>query len=159
MHYTMINPLQMLCIALTFMFTSGQATAEQRSATSIPTTELIQPAELASILSSTSARKPVLLHVGFRKLYSQSHVPGSDYVGPTSDATGLQLLNNRVAKLGKDTDIVIYCGCCPWTHCPNLAAAYDALHKQGFTRVRALYIERNFGDDWVSHGYPATKGE
>jgi rhodanese-related sulfurtransferase len=159
MHYRTTNPLQMLGIVLAFMFTSGQATAEQRSATSIPTTELIQPAELASILGSASAKKPVLLHVGFRKLYSQSHIPGSDYVGPTSDAAGLQLLNNRVAKLGKDTDIVIYCGCCPWTHCPNLASAYEALHKQGFTHVRALYIERNFGDDWVSHGYPATKGE
>ena len=119
----------------------------------------MQPAELASILGSASARKPVLLHVGFRKLYSQSHIPGSDYVGPTSDAAGLQLLSNRVAKLAKDTDIVIYCGCCPWSHCPNMAAAYDALHAQGFTHVKALYIEHNFGDDWVNRGYPAAKGE
>ena len=159
MRYRTANSLQMLCIVLAFMFTSGHAIAEQRSATSIPTADLIQPAELAAILGSASARKPVLLHVGFRKLYSQSHIPGSDYVGPTSDAAGMELLKSRVAKLGKETEIVIYCGCCPWTHCPNLAAAYDALRQQGFTHVRALFIESNFGDDWVNRGYPATKGD
>jgi hypothetical protein len=60
--------------------------------------------------------------------------------------------------LGSDTLIVIYCGCCPWSHCPNIAAAYDTLHGLGFRRVKALYIADNFGNNWVDAGYPVTKG-
>jgi hypothetical protein len=35
---------------------------------------------------------------------------------------------------------VIYCGCCPWTHCPNMKPADDALHAMGFTKVKSLSI-------------------
>ena len=69
---------------------------------------------------------------------------------------GLQVLSDRVAALPKETAIVIYCGCCPWNRCPNIAAAYDTLHRLGFTRVQVLYIADNFGTDWVDKGYPAT---
>jgi hypothetical protein len=68
------------------------------------------------------------------------------------------LLRGRVAKLARDSAIVIYCGCCPWQHCPNVAAAYDALHAMGFTRVTVLHIANNFNDDWVKQGYPAEHG-
>ena len=39
-----------------------------------------------------------------------------------------------------------------------MAAAYDALHALGFTRVKALHIADNFGTDWVDKGYPVAKG-
>jgi arsenite-transporting ATPase len=65
----------------------------------------------------------------------------------------------RVAKLAKDTPIVIYCGCCPWSHCPNIAAAYNALRALGFTQVGVLYIADNFGDNWVNKGFPVAKGQ
>ena len=144
-------------LAVALVFQSGAARADQQPAASIPATDLLQPAELAGTLRIASAPKPLLLHVGFRKLYTQAHIPESEYVGPTNDDAGLQLLRGRVAKLPKDTSIVIYCGCCPWSHCPNLAAAYDELHALGFTHVKALYIESNFGDDWVNHGYPVAR--
>jgi hypothetical protein len=38
---------------------------------------------------------------------------------PSGEEAGLQLLRNRVAKLPKNTAIVIYCGCRPWSNCPN----------------------------------------
>jgi thiosulfate/3-mercaptopyruvate sulfurtransferase len=145
--------------AVALLFQSGAVLADPKPAASIPAADLLRPAELAGTLKNTSASKPLLLHVGFRKLYTQAHIPASEYVGPTSDDAGLQLLRGRVAKLPKDTPIVIYCGCCPWSHCPNLAAAYDELHALGFTHVKALYIESNFGDDWVNHGYPVAKSE
>lgn len=120
---------------------------------------MVQPAELAARLTSTSVSKPLLLHVGFRILYTQAHIPGSEFVGPASDAAGLKLLRSRVARLPKDTAIVIYCGCCPWSDCPNIGAAYDALHALGFTNVKALYIAQNLGSDWIHKGYPVAKGE
>lgn len=159
MHYKAIKSFLIVGCVLGLIFVAGSSSAEQKPASSIPTTALIQPADLASTLGNASAQKPLLLHVGFRKLFTQAHIPGSEYVGPTSDVAGLQLLKGRVAKLTKSTPIVIYCGCCPWSHCPNIAAAYDALHEQGFTNVKALYISQDFGTDWVSRGYPVAKGE
>jgi rhodanese-related sulfurtransferase len=145
-------------LALIVMLLSGPALAAPQSASSIPKADLMQPADLAAKLKSASTPKPLLLHVGFHILYTQAHIPGSEYVGPTSEEAGLQLLRSRVAKLPKDTSIVIYCGCCPWSDCPNIAAAYDALHALGFKQVKALYIADNFGTDWINHGYPVAKG-
>jgi rhodanese-related sulfurtransferase len=150
-------PFTFAC-ALIFALLSAPAAAEAKSATSIPKADLVQPAELAASLKSTSTPKPLLLHVGFRVLYTQAHIPGSEFVGPASDEAGLKLLRNRVAKLPRDTAIVIYCGCCPWGDCPNMAAAYDALRALGFKQVKALYIADNFGTDWIDKGYPVAKG-
>ena len=143
--------------AFILLLQSGSALAEQGPAASIPAAALIQPADLVANLKSASAPKPLVLHVGFRILYMQAHIPASEYVGPASDAAGLQLLRNRVAKLHKDAAIVIYCGCCPWSDCPNIAAAYDALHALGFTHVKAVYFAENFGKDWINQGYPVAK--
>ena len=145
-------------LALILLSPSEAVLAQHKPAASIPATDLIQPADLAASLKNTSTPKPLLLHVGFRTLYTQAHIPGSEYVGPASDDAGLQLLRSRVAKLPKDSAIVIYCGCCPWDHCPNMAAAYDALHALGFTKVKALYIADNFGTAWVDKGFPVAKG-
>jgi thiosulfate/3-mercaptopyruvate sulfurtransferase len=145
--------------AFILLFLSGPAFAEHEPAESIPTADLIRPAELAATLKSASVPKLLILQVGFRTLYMQAHIPGAEYVGPAGDDAGLQLLRNRIAKLAKDTAIVIYCGCCPWSNCPNIAAAYKELHGLGFTQVKALYIADNFGDDWVNQGYPVVRGK
>ncbi len=148
------------CLALAFILLSqtGLAWAEHIPASSIPKADLVQPADLAATLSRASALKPLILHVGFRKLYLQAHIPKSEYVGAASDDAGLKQLSTRVEKLAKDSEIVLYCGCCPWSRCPNIAAAYDALRGLGFTQVKVLYIADNFGDDWVTPGYPVAKG-
>jgi thiosulfate/3-mercaptopyruvate sulfurtransferase len=136
----------------------GSAVAGPRPAASIPSADLIQPAAFAAILGGEAARKPVILQVGFRTLYEQAHIPTAEYAGPAGNGQGLKSLRGRAAHLPKDADIVIYCGCCPWDHCPNIADAYFALRALGFTHVRVLYIPNNFGDDWVEKGYPAIKG-
>jgi 3-mercaptopyruvate sulfurtransferase SseA len=153
-----LKTLSSLAFAFILLSQSGPALAAPESASSTPKADLMQPADLAANLKSASTPKPLLLHVGFHILYTQAHIPGSEYVGPASEEAGLQLLRNRVAKLSRDTSIVIYCGCCPWSDCPNIAAAYDALHALGFKQVKALQIADNFGTDWINHGYPVAKG-
>ena len=133
------------------------AHAEVTPAASVPATHLIQPADLASLLKDASSMKPIILQVGFRKLYDQAHIQGSEYAGPANTAAGLQVLRDRVARLPKDASIVIYCGCCPWNRCPNIAAAFEALQALGFTRVKVVYVADNFGTDWVDKGYPTAK--
>jgi thiosulfate/3-mercaptopyruvate sulfurtransferase len=156
-HHAM-NALLSFAFAFVLLSQPGTALAGQKAAASIPAAALVQPADLAANLKDPSAPKPLVLQVGFHILYTQAHIPGSEYVGPASEDAGLQLLRKRVAKLPKDTAIVIYCGCCPWSDCPNIAAAYDTLHALGFTHVKALFIADNFGANWIDHGYPVAKG-
>jgi rhodanese-related sulfurtransferase len=80
-------------------------------------------------------------------------------MGAGSSDAGQQKLRDRVKGLPKNTAIVIYCGCCPWGHCPNIHPAFQALHSLGFTNVKAVYIANDFGTDWVQKGYPVAKGE
>jgi thiosulfate/3-mercaptopyruvate sulfurtransferase len=129
------------------------------SASSIPETERMQPAELAKLLQSHDAESPLVLQVGSRVMFGQAHIPGSEYAGPGSQPAGLQLLESKVASTSKSRLIIIYCGCCPWTRCPNMAPAYKRLRELGFTNVKALYIAENFGDDWVGKGFPVAQGQ
>src|SRR5215469_16396616 len=67
-------------------------------ASSIPTADLIQPAELAASLQSASP-KPLILQVGSHILFAEAHIPGSEYAGPAGQDTGLQILKDSVASL------------------------------------------------------------
>jgi thiosulfate/3-mercaptopyruvate sulfurtransferase len=125
----------------------------------IPNSHLINPDALAKLLQSSKGEKPLIIQVGFHVLYQQAHIPGSEYIGPASDPSGLQRLRTRVNSLPRNKFIVMYCGCCPWNHCPNMKPADDALRAMGFTNLKVLYIANNFGTDWVDKGYPVAKGE
>ena len=131
------------------------ATAADDAKTDLPR---IAPEELVKILQG-SGEKPAMFQVGFRMLYAQAHIPGSEYVGAASTDAGLQQLQKRVESLPKNKFIVLYCGCCPWIHCPNVKPAYEKLHAMGYRNVKVLYIADNFGTNWVDKGYPVSKGE
>ena len=115
--------------------------------------------ELSRTLSAAKGTKPLLFQVGSHMLFLQAHIPGSEYIGAGSTAQGVQALAKRVSTLRKNTAIVLYCGCCPWSHCPNVNPAYETLQRLGFTNVKVLYMANNFGADWVDKGYPIAKGE
>jgi len=115
---------------------------------------LIQPRELAAQL--TSHRTAVtILYVGPNMLYRSRHIPGAMYAGPANQPEGLELLKTEAEKLPKNREIVIYCGCCPWEHCPTIHPAADLLRLMGYTHVHALYLPHNFKLDWIDQGYPA----
>ena len=119
---------------------------------------LAQPKDLAAQIQSKGAQ-PALIHVGFAVLYRGKHIPNSIYAGPANTPAGLQALRAAVASLPRDREIVVYCGCCPWDHCPNIKPAMEALRQMGFTRAKALYVPTNLAVDWFDHGYPAELGE
>jgi thiosulfate/3-mercaptopyruvate sulfurtransferase len=129
----------------------------ENSAFSIAQAQLIQPQELNRLLHAGGADKPLVLQVGSRVLFAQAHIAGSEYVGPGSQPEGLQQLKTRVSMLPRKTFIVLYCGCCPWNRCPNIAPAIRLLHDLGFTRVKALYLADNLGTDWVEKGFPVER--
>lgn len=133
--------------------------ASSYQASTIEPSRLIEPEDLAKTLQSPKAEKPLLIQVGFHVLYLQGHIPNSEYIGPASDAATLQKLRDRVQSLPRNKFIVIYCGCCPWDHCPNLKPAHDALLALGFTNVKALHIPDNISTNWRDKGYPWAKNE
>ena len=128
-------------------------------ASSIPSSQLLNPDELVKVLQSSTGEKPLIVQVGSHVLYTQAHISGSEYIGPASSESGLQQLRKRVERLPGGKFIVLYCGCCPWSHCPNVKPAHDALRALGFTNVKVLYISDNFGANWVDKGYPTAKGD
>jgi len=141
--------------AFVLLFISSYAISQT---TSIPTNRLINPEDLVKILQSAK-EKPLMLQVGSHTLFLQAHIPGSEYVGAASSEAGLDQLRKKVEALSRNKFIVLYCGCCPWQHCPNLKPADDTMQSMGFTNVRVLYISDNFGTNWVDKGYPTAKGE
>ena len=138
---------------------AGTVSSADKPAASIPLDKLVQPADFATQLKDASVPKPLMLHVGFRTMFDQAHIPGSEYAGPGNTGAGLQALRDRVASLPKNTPIMIYCGCCPWSRCPNMAAAYYALIELRFTNVKGMQINDNFGTDWVDKGFPTAKSK
>jgi hypothetical protein len=118
--------------------------------------DLMQPAALAARLSS-SEPKPKILYVGFPILYRSKHIPGAELAGPASKPEGLDLLKQRAAKIPRDQELVIYCGCCPWDRCPNVRPAFRLLREMGFTRLKLVPIETNMSTDWIGKGYPVEK--
>jgi 3-mercaptopyruvate sulfurtransferase SseA len=129
-----------------------------QSASTIPAGVLVQPDALHSELL-VNPHATLILQVGSRMLFDEAHIPGAEYAGPASTPAGLGVLRTRVNSLSRGASIVLYCGCCPWSHCPNIAPAWNLLHDMGFTSVRVLYIANNFGTDWVAHGYGAERSQ
>lgn len=137
----------------------ASAHAAHPPASSIPASNLVEPSVLAQTLSDARAPHPLVLQVGSRVLYAQAHIAGAEYVGAAGTDEGLAALRARVASVPKDAPIVLYCGCCPWSHCPNIAEAFAELRGKGYTHVQALHIDNDFGTNWVDQGYPTAKGE
>jgi len=147
----------LILTSFAFVTSYGFAESQHVPASSIPEADLYQPGDFAAALR-TDGPKPVILQVGSQVLFAQAHVAGSEYAGPAGQQGGLQLLKDRIATLPKSTVVVLYCGCCPWSRCPNIAPAYRLLREQGFNQVKVVSIANNFGDDWAAKGYPTEKG-
>lgn len=119
-----------------------------------PSTALMDPAALARILQTPDGKQPHVICVAFPVLYRTKHIVHATFAGPASKGEGIDALKKAVAGLPKDSDIVLYCGCCPMDHCPNLRPAFSALHELGYSKVRVLNIPSNTATDWSAKGYP-----
>ena len=126
------------------------------SATTIPSSALLEPGFVNAQLQRSHAAPWKILQVGFPSMFDQKHIRGAIYAGPASQPDGLALLRQTVSSWPRTQAILLYCGCCPWTHCPNIAPAWDQLQSMHFSAVKVLRIENNFGADWAAKGYPVA---
>jgi thiosulfate/3-mercaptopyruvate sulfurtransferase len=114
--------------------------------------QLLAPADLAKIISDPHAKQPVIFSVG-----PGAVIKGSIDIGPARDKENLDKLKKQLLALPKDADIIIYCGCCPFEHCPNVRPAFSLLNEMQFTHHKLLNLEHNIKVDWISKGYPVVK--
>jgi thiosulfate/3-mercaptopyruvate sulfurtransferase len=148
----------LILIALSLAAVAASVAGEKAAELPPGSAALMQPEDLVKTLRAEST-KPTILYVGPRFMYAQAHIPGAEYIGPAADPQSMDKLRKRTASLAKNSDIVVYCGCCPWEHCPNIRPAYKQLQQAGFKNVKVLYLGDSLGKNWVEKGYPTEKGE
>jgi thiosulfate/3-mercaptopyruvate sulfurtransferase len=159
------SKLSALALILALLIATTAAHPLPHQSASVPQSDLwsatqtILPSDLIKQLAeSKGSAKPLVICVGFRPLYAGAHVPGSVFHGAAQFDQGLADLKKFAAALPRSTNLVIYCGCCPLDHCPNLRPAFTALRDMGFTHLRVLLLPHDFATDWVEKGYPTEKG-
>jgi thiosulfate/3-mercaptopyruvate sulfurtransferase len=113
--------------------------------------QLESPEDLANIINDPKAKQPIIFSVGPGAI-----IKGSIDIGPARDSANLVKFKLRLDHLPKDADIVIYCGCCPFEHCPNIRPAFALLNQMTFTKQKLLNLEHNVKVDWINKGYPVT---
>ena len=114
--------------------------------------QLLAPESLSQIISNPQAAKPIILSVG-----PGAVIKGSVDIGAAHEKVNYEKLKRELGKLPKDADIVIYCGCCPFEHCPNIRPAFSLLNEMKFSNPRLLNIPHNIKTDWIDKGYPVIK--
>lgn len=114
--------------------------------------QLMEPLELAKILNDPKAPKPIIYSIG-----PGGNIKGSVEMGAAQEKENLDKLQTELNKLAKDTDIVIFCGCCPFRDCPNIRPAFKLLNEMKFTNHQLLNLSHNLKTDWIDKGYPTNE--
>ena len=115
------------------------------------TDQLIEPAALAKTIESNE-NLPLIYCVGPGMV-----IPHSIDIGMTNDEKNLAKFKDSLSTLPRNTNIVIYCGCCPFDHCPNVRPAIALLQQMKFTNYHLLDLPHNIKTDWIAKGYPQVK--
>ncbi len=113
--------------------------------------QLLHPSELAGI-TNKEKDLPIIFSIGPGAI-----IKGSIDIGPAKDNEYLDKLSTELSKLPKDKEIIIYCGCCPFEHCPNIRPAFKLLNSMEFTKHKLLNLPQNIKKDWIDKGYPMYK--
>ncbi len=113
--------------------------------------ELMEPATLAKAIGDKTATQPVIFDIG-----PVGSIPGSIHIGAGEEKTSQDKLRAELAKLPKDAEVVIYCGCCPFARCPNVRPTFNILKEMGFKNGKLLNLKDNLKQDWIDKGYPVV---
>jgi hypothetical protein len=111
--------------------------------------QLLEPSELAAVIKANKT-VPLIFSVG-----PGTTIPGSKDIGMVKDAENLKKLKDSLANLPKESEIIIYCGCCPFERCPNVRPAIQVLKDMNFTNYKLLNLPHNIKIDWIDKGYPS----
>ena len=114
-------------------------------------TYLMEPPTLVQMLQNENSL-PVIFNVGLGAV-----IPHSIDIGVASKKENIEKFRKELSGLPKEAKIVIYCGCCPFEHCPNVRPAIDVLKEMKFTNYQLLNLPTNIRTDWINKGYPVNQ--
>src|SRR5262249_29162416 len=143
-----ITHLALISIASVF-FNLGKASAQ--NAINWTNDQLLQPSGLAATLKDNK-EIPVVFSIG-----PGAVIPHSKDMGMIKDEDNMKKFKQELEKLPKDTSIIVYCGCCPYEHCPNVRPALQLLKEMNFTNYKLLDLPHNIKIDWINKGYPTAQ--
>ncbi|CAN5518995.1 hypothetical protein BH09BAC6_BH09BAC6_31960 [soil metagenome] len=147
-----------LLILLSLLLTATIQLKAQTSPAAMPTVgqtnpwtdaQLLAPSKLAADITSGDAKTPVIFNIG-----AVEDIKGAKHIGAVNNAGNLEKFKKAVSGLPKNTPVVVYCGCCPFSKCPNIRPAFLALQKLGFTDIKVLDLPVNLQTNWIAKKYP-----
>lgn len=114
--------------------------------------QIMPTAELAEKIKANAKDLPIIFNVG-----PMENIKSAVFVGRATSATFVDQMRQNLNMVPKTRTVVVYCGCCSFTSCPNLKPAYDALVKLGYTNAKVLDLPEGIKPDWVAKGYPTEE--
>lgn len=115
---------------------------------------LLAASALAARIDDVRAGKIAVFYVGPDALFKRGHVPGARKLPPIESEEGKRALREALAQVSPETDVVLYCGCCPVRSCPNVRPASAAVRALGRKNAHVLDLPTRFATDWADKGYP-----
>ena len=111
--------------------------------------DLMQPADLAASIANPKSKKVHIFNIGVVE-----DIKGAKNIGGASDKANLEKFKQELSKLSKSSQVVVYCGCCPFERCPNIRPAFNLMRGMGFINGKLLNIPTNLKQNWIDKGYP-----
>ena len=97
-------------------------------------------------------------YIGPAVLFRRGRLPGAKNLGEAGESSGIAALRAELARLPRDIEVVVYCGCCAVRVCPNVRPADAALATIGRPGAWLLDLPTNLRTDWTDAGYPTETG-
>ena len=114
--------------------------------------QLMEPSDLAKQLADGNKNKIIIFSIG-----PSGTIKGAIDIGAAHESGNLEKLRSELKKLPNNTNVVIYCGCCPYNHCPNIRPAFKLLNEMKFVKGKLLNLPNNLKADWIDKGYPMSE--
>lgn len=108
--------------------------------------QLMEPSELVSLMKEKD--KPLVYNMG-----PVGSIKGAIEIGPAQEKENFEKFKKSLENISKDRKIVIYCGCCPFEHCPNIRPPFGFLIEHGYKNSFVLNLPHNLKTDWIDKGF------
>jgi hypothetical protein len=113
--------------------------------------QLMEPADLAQKIEN-NAPNVYIFNIG-----PAGSIKNAIEIGDGKEKESQTSIEEQLINLPKDTEIVIYCGCCPFVNCPNVRPIFNTLNEQQFVNHKLLNLPKNLKVDWIDKGFPMSK--
>lgn len=111
--------------------------------------QLMAPAALAEKLNAGKMENTYIFNIG-----PAGAIKNAITIGATQEAAHLASFKSKLTRIPKNAEVIVYCGCCPFDHCPNIRPAFELLNELKFTNAKLLDLPKNLKVNWIDLGYP-----